>query len=178
MSTWRSSTLAAAFLIGMTTQAWAQEGLEVTKSVPSLMVEATRQTLLDPTTYAPAGMLYVSSRLDWNSSQIFFAHGDVEENPRYTITGLPHSVPVSYQQGNKQLIMDALSVVSVSAVNNVVTHFTTDAMAVRNPEHAKLWKALGWIERTAVASSLSYVLSVQHFQQWQTNQRLAAERGY
>jgi hypothetical protein len=164
-------------MVCVATQAWAQD-VEGNKTVPSLMVHATAQTLLDPTTYAPAGMLYVSSRLDWNSSQVFFAHGDMEENPRYTITGLPHDAPLSYAQGNKQLITDALSVASVSAVNNVVAHFTVDAMAIRNPEHAKLWKALGWIERTAVASSLSYMLSVQHFEQWQTNQRVAAQRGY
>lgn len=178
MSTWRSSTVAAAFMICMTTQAWAQNGLETNKGIPSLTVEAVKQTLLDPTTYAPAGMLYVSSRLDWNSSQVFFAHGDMEENPRYTISGLPHDRPVSYAQGNKQLLSDALSVASVSAVNNVVAHFTVDAMAIRNPEHRKLWKTLGWIERTAVASSLSYVLSVQHFRQWQMNQQIAAQRGY
>ena len=178
MSTWRSSTVVAAYMVCMATQAWAQGGLEANKGIPSLMVEATKQTLLDPTTYAPAGTLYVSSRLDWNSSQVFFAHGDLEQNPRYTISGLPHDLPVSYQQGNKQLITDALSVASVSAVNNVVAHFTVDAMAIRNPEHRKLWKALGWIERTAVASSLSYVLSVQHFRQWQTNQQVAAQRGY
>lgn len=158
--------------------AWAQEGLETTKSFPALTFEAAKQSLLDPTTYAPAGMLYVSSRLDWNSSQQFFAHGDVEENGRYTITGLPHDAPLSYSAGNKQLITDALSVASVSLVNNMVAHFTVDAMAVRNPEHRKLWKTLGWVERAAVATSLSYVLSVQHFQQWQQNQRVAAQRGY
>jgi hypothetical protein len=155
----------------------AQDGRE-TPSIPSLTIEAAKQTLLDPTTYAPAGMLYVSSRLDWNSSQVFFAHGDVEENARYTISGLPHDTPLSYSAGNKQLLMDALSVASVSAVNNSIAHFTVDALSIRNPEHRKLWKALGWVERAAVATSLSYVLSVQHFQQWKENERLAAQRGY
>lgn len=165
-------------MICISTQAWAQDGLDTNKSIPALTVEAAKQTLLDPTTYAPAGFLYVSSRLDWNSSQVFFAHGDVEENPRYTLTGLPHDRPLSYSAGNKQLLTDALSVASVSLVNNAIAHFTVDAMAIRNPEHAKLWKALGWIERTAVASSLSYMLSVQHFRQWQANERIAAQRGY
>jgi hypothetical protein len=178
MSIWKSSTVAVAFMVCIGTQAWAQDGRETSTSIPSLTVEAAKQTLLDPTTYAPAGMLYVSSRLDWNSSQVFFAHGDVEENARYTVTGLPHDRPMSYSQGNTQLLTDALSVASVSAVNNVVAHFTVDALAIRNPEHAKLWKTLGWIERTAVASSLSYILSVQHFRQWETNQRVAAQRGY
>jgi hypothetical protein len=177
MSTWKHSTVAAAFVVCMSAQgALAQD--EATKSIPSLTVEAVKQSLLDPTTYAPAGMLYVSSQLDWKSSQPFFAHGDVEENPRYTITGLPHDTPLSYSAGNKQLITDALSVASVSLVNNTIAHFTVDAMAIRNPEHRKLWKALGWIERAAVASSLSYVLSVQHFHQWQQNEHIATQRGY
>jgi hypothetical protein len=85
---------------------------------------------------------------------------------------------MSYSEGNKQLFADAVSVASLSALNNVVAHLTVDTMVVRSPQHAKLWKALGWIERTAVASSLSYVLSVQHFRQWQLNQRLALQRGY
>jgi hypothetical protein len=178
MSTWRSSTAAAAFILCVSTQAWAQAGFETTKSVPSLALESVKQTLLDPTTYAPAGMLYTSSRLDWNSSQVFFAHGDAENNPRYTVTGLPGSAPLSYSEGNKLLLTDALSVASVSFVNNTVAHFTVDAMAIRNPEHAKLWKALGWVERAAVASSLSYVLSVRHFEQWQTNEQIAAQRGW
>ena len=178
MSNWRSSTAAAAFVICFSiTPAWAQEGLD-TKSLPGLTVEAAKQTLLDPTTYAPAGFLYVSSRLDWNTSQVFFAHGDVEANPRYTISGFPRDTPLSYRDGNKRMLADALSVASVSIVNNAIAHFTVDAMVIRNPEHAKLWKTLGWFERMAVASSLSYVLSVQHFKQWQLNQQMAAERGY
>jgi hypothetical protein len=181
MSSWRISAVVIAFTACSSSQVWAQQGLDTTKSIksiPSLAVEATKQTLLDPTTYAPAGLLYVSSRLDWNSSQVFFAHGDVEQNPRYTISGLPHDTPLSYSQGNKQLLTDALSVASVSAVNNVIAHFTIDAMAAHSPEHAHMWKTLGWIERTAVASSISYMLSAQHFRQWETNRRLAAERGY
>jgi hypothetical protein len=147
-------------------------------SIPSLALHSAVAALKDPTTYAPAGMLYVSSQLDWNSSQAFFQRGDVEENPRYTVTGLPHDTPLSYGAGNQQLVADALSVASVSLVNNAIAHFTIDALALRNPEHRKLWKTIGWIERAAVASSLSYLLSVRHFEQWQQNERMAAQRGY
>jgi hypothetical protein len=69
-------------------------------------------------------------------------------------------------------------VASVSLANNTLAHFTVDALTIRNPEHRKLWKVLGWVERTAVGASLSYVLSVQHFHQWQQNERIAAQRGY
>ena len=109
MTTWKSSAVAAALMLCVAAKVSAQDGRE-TPSIPSLTIEAAKQTILDPTTYAPAGMLYASSRLDWNSSQAFFAHGDVEENARYTITGLSHDTPLSYSAGNNQLLMDALSV--------------------------------------------------------------------
>lgn len=165
-------------MICVSAQASAQEARATSKSVAALAVEATKQTLLDPTTYAPAGLLYVSSRLDWDSSQAFYAHGDLEENPRFTITGRPHDTPLSYGDGNIVLLKDALTIASGSIVHNVVSHFTVDVLVIRHPEHAKLWKTLGWIERVGVGLSISYVLSSQHFEQWQTNKRLAAERGY
>jgi hypothetical protein len=179
MTTWQSSTVAAAFILCFAVEASAQgnDNSENT-SIPGLAVHSAVETLKDPTTYVPATMLYVSSRLDWNSSQVFFQHGDVEENPRYTISGLPHDAPLSYGAGNTRLLEDALSIASVSFVNNTVAHFTVDALAIRNPEHRKLWKTIGWIERTAVASSLSYVLSVRHFEQWKQNEQVAAQRGY
>jgi hypothetical protein len=34
---------------------------------------------------------------------------------------------------------------------------------------------LGWIERTAFASYFSYVLSEQHFRQWQKNEAMARQ---
>ena len=169
--------VATAIALCLAARASAQDAHEV-PSVPSLTLEAVKQTLLDPTTYAPAGTLYISSRLDWNSSQVFFAHGDLEQNPRFTITGLPHDVPLSYSAGNKMLLTDAMSVAAVSFTNNAVTHFTVDALAIRHPEHQKLWTTLGWIERSAVATSLSYFLSAQHFEQWRENERVAAQRGY
>jgi len=177
MSKCQSPTVAVAIVVCLAASASAQDAREA-QSIPSLSLDAVKQTLVDPTTYAPAGMLYVSSRLDWNSSQVFFAHGDLEENPRYTITGLPHDAPLDYGVGNKMLLTDALSVASVSFANNAITHFTVDALTIRNPEHRKLWTTLGWIERVAVATSLSYFLSVQHFEQWQQNERVAAQRGY
>jgi len=169
--------VATAIVLCLAASASAQDAREA-PSIPSLTLDALKQTVLDPTTYAPAGLLYVSERLDWNSSQVFFAHGDLENNPRFTITGLPHDAPLSYSAGNKVLLTDAMNVAAVSITNNAVTHFTVDALAIRHPEHRKLWTTLGWIERAAVASSLSYFLSVQHFEQWKENERLAAERGY
>ena len=159
-------------------EAAAQDGRENESSIPSLAVESATKALRDPTTYIPASMLYVSSRLDWDSSQPFFQHGDVEENPRYTVSGLPHDTPISYGAGNRLLLADALSVASLSLANNAIDQFTVRLLTAHAPEHQKLWRTLGWIERTVVASSLSYALSVRHFQQWQENKRIAAQRGY
>jgi hypothetical protein len=145
----------------------------------SLVKEIARETLADPTSYAPATTLYVSARLDWNSSQSFFRNGSLEENPRYTISGLPHDIPLSYGAGNRRILMDALSIVlPVSFANNAVSRVAQSVLTQRDPAHHRRWAALGWIERTAVASGLSYGLSVRHFQQWQRNERLAAQLGY
>ena len=174
MTTWQTSTVAAAFMLCVAGEASAQgyDNREPT-SIPSLAVDSAVAALKDPTTYAPAGMLYVSSRLDWNSSQAFFQHGDVEENPRYTITGLPHDTPISYGAGNTQLLTDALSVAGVSLVNNTVDEFTVRLLIAHSPEHRKLWRTIGWIERAVVASSLSYMLSARHFEQWRANENTA-----
>ena len=139
-------------------------------SIPSLAISSAVAALKDPTTYVPATMLYVSSRLDWNSSQAFFQHGDVEENPRYTITGLPHDTPMSYGAGNQLLLTDALSVAGVSLINNMADQFTMRLLIAHSPEHTKLWRTIGWIERAVVASTLSYVLSARHFEQWRANE--------
>jgi hypothetical protein len=48
----------------------------------------------------------------------------------------------------------------------------------RDPSHHRRWAVLGWIERTAFASALSYELSARHFRQWQQNDRSAAQLGY
>ena len=119
-----------------------------------------------------------SERLDWSSSQAFFQHGDVENNPRFTVSGLPHDVPISYSAGNHMILTDALTVVSISLANNAIDRATVQVLIERNPEHRKLWKTLGWVERAAVASTLSYVLSARHFEQWRLNQQQAAQLGY
>jgi hypothetical protein len=142
------------------------------------VAQAAKDAVRDPTTYGPASLLYVSSRLDWDSSQPFFQHGAVEENPRYTVSGFGHDVPLSYAAGNRKLVTDALSVAAVSFVANTIEDVALRALIARQPEHRRLWKALGWIERTAVASSLGYTFSVRHFEQWQRNERRAGQLGY
>src|SRR5690242_7176158 len=93
-------TLLLAFVAASAGRAYAQDE-RTSDSFISLAGDAIKSAALDPSTYVPAGLLYTSSRLDWNSSQPFFQHGAVEENPRYTLSGLPHSQPLSYEAGNR-----------------------------------------------------------------------------
>jgi hypothetical protein len=148
-------------------------------SLERLAEEIARKTLTDPTSYAPAALYYTSARLDWDSSQPFFSHGSTEDNPRYTISGLPNDVPLSYGAGNRRILMDALTIIlPVSFANNAASRVAQTVLTERDPAHRRRWAALAWIERTAAASALSYVTSVRHLQQWRLNERVAAQRGY
>jgi len=70
----------------------------------------TRSVLVDPTTYAPAAISYEAMRRDWQTSQVLFAHGWVEANPRFTVSGRPNDVPVSDAGGTRRIRGVALSV--------------------------------------------------------------------
>ena len=48
----------------------------------------------------------------------------------------------------------------------------------RYPNHRKLLRAIGWIERSAVASYWTHRLSAGHFRQWQENERRTQQLGY
>jgi hypothetical protein len=130
---------------------------------------------IDPTTYAPGVLTYTSMRLDWESSQPFFQRGWLELNPRYTITGRSNDVPLGYAAGNRRILADSLATVELSIVNNVTDQLIERVLVQRYPTHRKALRALGWVERVAFASYLSYLRSSSHFEQWQRNKRLAGE---
>jgi hypothetical protein len=136
-----------------------------------------RRVLLDPTTYAPAAIAYDATMRDWNSSQPFFRNGYFEHNPRFTISGLPNDRPVSYAEGRQRILKDALVHLELAALHNTFENIVEHTLVSRFPEHRKLFRVLGWIERGAYASYASYVLSSQHYRQWRANERLAAEVG-
>ena len=121
----------------------------------------------DPTTYIPMAVFYTSTRLDWNSSQPYFARGATEVNPHFTRSGRPYSTPLSYGDGNALILRDALQVGAMSLANNLIMHVIERRFAA--PEHATAWKRLGRVERVLVASALAFELSSRHFEQWQTN---------
>jgi hypothetical protein len=137
----------------------------------------TRQVIFDPTTYAPALISYESTKLDWDTSQVFFRNGYVEGNPRFTISGNPNDTPMSYRRGNRLILTDTLENLGGSLANNFLERTFEQMMIERFPNHPKLMKTLGWIERSAFASYWSYRLSANHFRQWQDNKRMAAELG-
>jgi hypothetical protein len=138
---------------------------------------ATRQVAFDPTTYAPAVISYVSTKLDWDTSQVFFRNGYVEGNPRYTISGSPNDTPLSYGRGDRKILTDTLQTLGGSMANNFLTRTIEQALIERYPDHPRLVHTIGWIERISFSSYWSYRLSASHFRQWKANERMAAANG-
>lgn len=137
-----------------------------------------KDVVLDPTTYGPFGASWLGKQLDWNSSQVFFEHGFVESNADFTINGLPHDTPISYAAGNRKVILISLPVLQLSLINNASVSAAERLLIRKHPKHRKLIKTIGWVEKIAMASYLSYNYSQPNFRQWQTNKDLARQEGY
>jgi hypothetical protein len=145
---------------------------------PSSLTTLVKQVVLDPTTYAPAVIAYDATVRDWNTSQPFFRNGFMELNPRFTISGLPNDVPVSYSDGRRRILSDAVGNLGLSLFNNFTERVFERTLMTRYPEHRKLVRTAGWIERLAFGASMSYVLSAQHYRQARSNALIARELGY
>jgi hypothetical protein len=105
----------------------------------------SKSVLLDPTTYAPAGISYTATRLDWNTSQPFFARGFIERNPRFTITGLPNDVPLSHADGNKRILTDTLMYhADVCRAQSRAFSLWSVCSSRRIRKHRKIIKTIGW----------------------------------
>jgi hypothetical protein len=144
---------------------------------PSAIGDTVKSVIFDPTTYAPAIIGYDATMRDWNTSQPFFRAGYMEHNERFTLTGRPNDVPMSYGEGQRRILTDALVTLQMSVVNNVADQLFERMLLSRFPEHRKLVKTLGWIERTTVASYMSYQLSAQHYRQATMNAQRAQQMG-
>jgi hypothetical protein len=144
----------------------------------SFLVDLTKDIVFDPTTWAPASISFGATRLDWNSSQVFFRQGILERNPRFTVNGLSPGVPIGYGDGNRKILGDTLAILQMSVINNVSANLVERVLLKHHPERRKLLRTLGWVERIAFASYWSHRLSAAHFEQWRTNERLAREYGY
>jgi len=143
-----------------------------------IVSEVARQVVLDPTTYVPTLLGWNATHLDWKSSQIFFQHGWSEHNSRFTVSGRADDTAIGYGAGNRQILTDALAILPYSIVNNASSRVVERVLINRFPTHRKLIRAIGWVERSAVASYWSYRLSAGHFRQWQENERRARQFGY
>jgi len=140
--------------------------------------DVTKAVIFDPTTYAPATLSYTSMKMDWDSSQTLFRNGWVEQNHRFTISGRPNDVPVSYGDGNKRIRHMALLHLQESIINNTATNLFERVLTDKYPQHRKLFKVLSWVERVAFASYVSYAASANHFKQTERNRQLAVQYGY
>jgi hypothetical protein len=144
----------------------------------NLFWDVTKAVVFDPTTYAPAALSYTSMKMDWNSSQTLFSHGWLEQNHRFTMSGRPNDLPVSFAEGNTKIRNMALLHLQESIVNNAAANIFERVLAEKYPQHRKLFKVLSWVERVAFASYVSYAASANHFQQSERNRQLAMEYGY
>lgn len=144
----------------------------------SFFWDVTKSVVFDPTTYAPATLAYTSMRMDWQSSQVLFRNGWVEQNYRFTRSGRPNDLPISFEDGNKKIRQMALLHLQESVVNNVAVNVFERMLTQKYPQHRKLFKTLSWIERIAFASYVSYLASSNHFKQAERNRQLALQYGY
>ena len=149
-----------------------------TESDSNVVWDVTKAVLFDPTTYAPATLSYTSMKMDWDSSQTLFRNGWVEQNQRFTLSGRPNDLPVSYNEGNKRIRQMALLHLQESLVNNTAANIFERVLANKYPQHRKLFKVLSWTERIAFASYVSYMASANHFRQNDRNRQLAIQFGY
>jgi hypothetical protein len=140
--------------------------------------DVARAALIDPTTYAPALIYYKAIQQDWKTSQVLFTHGWFEQNPRFTVSGRPNDLPVSYDAGTTRIRHAAVTVLQYSTANNVSTLVVERFLIARYPRRKTLIRTLSWIERIAFASALTYRNSAGHLRQAAKNRRLAREYGY
>ena len=147
-------------------------------SIGAFLKDTAKDIVLDPTTYAPAGVSYLAHKLDWESSQVFFSHGFLEDNPDFTINGLPHDIPIGHAAGNRKIVRMALPILELSLINNVAVGVSERALTHFYPNHPKLIRVVGWVEKIAMAGYLSYQYSCNNFHQWRMNERDANQLGY
>jgi hypothetical protein len=166
--------VAAGAIVGAAADA---RGQSTSDADPPLVLEVARRVACDPTTYAPTIVVHTARQLDWSSSQPLFALGYLEANPRYTVSGRPDDVPVSYAAGNRRIARDTVGLLGWSAANNAVSAVVERRLIARAPRHRRLIRTIGWIERVSFAAYWSHRLSRRHVEQWRANRDLARELG-
>lgn len=145
---------------------------------PSFVTDTFKKAILDPTTYAPALIVYDATMRDWNTSQPFFRNGYLERNERYTISGRPNDIPLGYDAGRRQILWDAFLNAQVSFANNMAARTFERKLKERYPHRRKLITVLSWAERIGFASLMAYKLSEGHYRQAAENRRRAGQMGF
>lgn len=168
----RLAWLSLAFFLAVPQNVLAQNKLA------GFVIDTAKDVANDPTTYAPFGASWLGKQLDWNSSQVLFKNGYVEENPDFTVNGLPHDKPLSHGAGSKKLVLVSLPVLELSVINNTAASVVERLLINRYPERRKLIKTLGWVEKITVAGYIGYKFSSPNFKQWQTNKNMARREGF
>ena len=143
-----------------------------------VMASVARSVLRDPATYAPALAKLGAMQLDWNSSQIFFRHGFVERNARFTVSGHSNDTALSHGAGNRKILLDSLLVLARAAPANFAQRSLEQLLIRKYPNHRKALTIVGNVTRLTGGSYLTYATSFAHLQQWRRNERLARELGF
>jgi hypothetical protein len=165
----------AAAVVFLSTPAFAQTS-ERPSDIPGIST-IVKSVARDPATYAPAVLKFTAMNLDWESSQIFFRHGAVEGNARYTVSGQSNDTPISHGAGTRKLALDSLVMLTRSVPQNLAERAAERLLIKRFPQHRKVLAAAGRALRVAGTSYLSYA-SMTNVHQWRRNERLAAQMGY
>lgn len=143
-------------------------------STHSLLGETFTRVLKDPTTYALPPIVYTAHRLDWDSSQKLFAHGYLEANPKFTVTGRVDDIPISHAAGKRRILRYSASMIGRSALNNGICALIERRLIEKAPHRRKLIRTLGWIERGFATAYWSYRLTHNQVHQWRDNERVLA----
>lgn len=155
-------------------QTMAVETRSIEGSTHSLLGETVIRVFRDPTTYALPPIVYTAHRLDWDSSQKLFAHGYLEANPKFTVTGRVDDIPISHAAGKRRILRYSASMIGRSALNNGICAIVERRLIEKAPHRRKLIRALGWIERGFVTAYWSYRLTHNQVHQWRDNERVLA----
>lgn len=154
-----------------------RQEVEAQDTIGKFLKDTAKDVIFDPTTYPPALINFTARKLDWESSQIFFRNGYLEENSNFTISGKANDLPISHSAGNRRIIIETLPVFELSLLNNTALSISERLLIHFYPSHKKLIKSIGWVEKVAATSYSSYYHSEKIFRQWQKNKRLASELG-
>lgn len=137
------------------------------------VTDVATSVVLDPTTFAPAVLFYLAAKYDWDTSQRLFALGYVEQNRRFTVSGRPNDLPVSYWEGLRRIRRMSLLQLRASAANNLAAEVLERTLATRYPAHRRWWTTLKWVEKVAFAALLASQTSMPHLRQGIRNKRTA-----